>query len=62
MTKHLKSNKKKSTNSDLFKKSITNRLRINGMTANNKRFNVLFCNLFIAIKPRLKYELNYKKL
>ncbi len=34
MTKHLKSNKKKSTNSDLFKKSITNRLRINGMTAN----------------------------
>ncbi len=61
MTKHLKSNKNKSTNSDLLKKSIINRLRINGLTANNERFDFLFRILFIAIKSRLKYELNYEK-
>ncbi len=50
MTKHLKSNRNKLSNSDLFKKSIINRLRINGMIANNKRFDILFRILFIAIK------------
>ncbi len=50
MTKHLKSNKNKSSNSDLFKRSIINRLTINGMTANYKRFDILVCNLFIDIK------------